>query len=308
MNRLFNGPRRPTDLGDGILLHGFDIYHGSDASDASFWQPTPVVQGRVKSTPSPYLSASFVSAASRLASAVELPMFWPSLAGVVLSASHNTLRCAFKEDASTGTRPGGCSGMPLPAEPDTRLEPAGGWDWCTPGYNGHLPCAWPPKMLSGALEAWRSQTLKTWEANPTARGGPTGAQARFESTDTRPPYNQLVLDAATFSASLPHSIAAVFFTDSPGCDDEALIGKYWEWRGPHCWAPKWQAPPIGDEPRKAGERSPWICEPAARAIHAALLSRFRLSAGSVPLLRLRTRDWSEPFEAVVPTPPSCSTV
>ena len=91
----------------------------------------------------------------------------------------------------------------------------------------------------------------------------SGRQPFHKRFDDDKFYVEAIFDAATFVDQLPHSIAAVFWTDEDDDCKDAISGKK--------------------------------CKGYALAAHANLLRHFGLTSEQLPLLHLDLWNYAEPF-------------
>lgn len=146
LNERFQRGGPSNDLaGVGVLVHQYDSYDDGNYRIPP-WERCTVPWSCYRS--SDRISAMSVSASSSPDPEGNWPLFSRSLAGMILSPSHNHLMCSYPYDAGTAER--GC-------------DPIGMSSWCLPGctYFGDnrwcdddrgWPCTWPADHLRESIE------------------------------------------------------------------------------------------------------------------------------------------------------------
>ena len=154
------------------------------------------------------------------------------LAGFIVDPNHVELFCSYFVDGSSMNK---------------LCDPPGATDECTPGCpTGHPDASWC-KLRSDSQCAWRPERLDQMLMQQFEQG--------------KGSYNELILDAYTWSQNLPHTITAVFY------------------------------------PFYAAEGQ----KQHARDVHKDFLRHYRLTMTDVPLFVYDPRDQKQPFKPEVPS-------
>lgn len=184
------------------------------------------------------LSCSFIS--TRIAStradhrAPVLSYPGSRFVGIVLEPNATKLMCSYATDMGSSSLRCGGRGVSQTCVPGCMAG-----NWCREPIKRHS-CSWRAADLE-----WM---LRQFEGN-------------------RAPYNEAVVEAASWLASLPRSLEAIYFHDATSGDEDAPHSRA-EWRGR---------------------------EALARRMHASFVRAFGLEAGEVALLRFDRGNLSSPF-------------
>lgn len=128
-----------------------------------------------------------------------IPVYSYSLAGLILSPTHNRMRCGFAFDVGTSFNfpdPPGCG--------------AGGYvNWCarSGSFDPDLDCAYSPSRLYDLMEA--RNTLRARGTKPTHKRWNDG---KF--------YDEIIFYQEDYEANLPRSIEAVFYLHQDGTPND----------------------------------------------------------------------------------------
>ena len=257
INSQFRGGGQSTSevATAGVVVHQFG---GSMHEDPQKWLPCPTDQwcadlsDRIccslisAQSPPPVCISGTQSPCAPWSADRQIGLFSHVKGGFVFAPERMQLQCAYPGDGNTAHRV--C--LDLAAQPLDPGQPCVGGCGClskgedtepVPCDNTcpspspappHHQCMWPAAQLSSMLENQRT---------PGAEGNG--------------PYNELVFDAATMTASLPGSVQAIFFPKSCGPD----------------------------------------CEARTRCVHAAFVAEYPEAVATTPLLVLDVTNWAEPF-------------
>ena len=245
LNARYRAGRNDASVGSdlfnvGLLIHQFDFMDDDDPNGRpwipglGWWHPDGRDSELVPTWPSgDRISATIINqqmtrdpihrinAPNAADDAVNsgMPVFSDGLAGIVLSAEHNTLLCSHAYDADSLARkcyPRGVTDTCIPGC-TFGISPSSDAAWCTKliGSDEQFPCAWRP-----------TETGKMLRAREAIRK--SGRQPHHKRFDDGRFYVEAIFDAEEFVRNLPRSIESVFFTKpSPAqrfsCDD-ALSG------------------------------------------------------------------------------------
>jgi len=211
INLDFRNGRPSNNLeGAGVILHQFDAMDDRDP-DHHPWE-----LGIGRRDTGDRVSAAIVNAQMQPDPSGNIPIYSFSLAGLVLSPTHNNLMCSYSWDVGSMERkcwPQGLSDICIPgcSRGNNDREP-----WCAAGSGDwkfrNPPCAWRPQNLADML----------------------AARDEVRNNQLRPPgkmwndnkyYTELIFETRSYTLHLPDSIMGVFYLDDD-CGDS--------YSGPKC--------------------------------------------------------------------------
>ena len=241
-------------VASGVLIHHFD----NMASALKPWEACPVVcYGKPCwcADTRDRLSATFINAQLPKGPNDRIPTYhdvaFNAAAGFVLSPYYTKILCSYPSDGGTSNRKCDPPGVSAECVPGChRFDRNGGGPlWCSSILGSAIDgeCAWQP---TSTLDMLRKQRVNAQQSQGQAL------------------YNEVIVDFADWKRWHPHSIEAVWYMDTYGCDDQG---------------------------------SAMMCERYAREVHANLLAAFGLSAGQLPLLVLDPAEWQTPFSVAAAT-------
>lgn len=199
INLDFRNGRPSNNLeGAGVILHQFDAMDDRDP-DHHPWE-----LGIGRRDTGDRVSAAIVNAQMQPDPSGNIPIYSFSLAGLVLSPTHNNLMCSYSWDVGSMERkcwPQGLSDICIPgcSRGNNDREP-----WCAAGSGDwkfrNPPCAWRPQNLADML----------------------AARDEVRNNQLRPPgkmwndnkyYTELIFETRSYTLHLPDSIMGVFYLD-----------------------------------------------------------------------------------------------
>ena len=237
----------------GVFVHQFD-FMDDENPDKTPWVVGAGCTGKNRDRIGCHpdrISAALINAAMTPEYSGNVPIYSFSLGGIILSPDHNSLLCSYAYDVESLERACDPPGVSARCTPGCTFGGNGGVQWCNDVGRDDFPCTWKPLAEEQAKMMQRREAIRASGIQPMRK--------RFK-TDGKF-YNELIFDAAAFTANLPNAIEAVFYLRED-CSD-AISG------------PK--------------------CEDYSRAAHRSILKHFGLTPGQVPFLRFQPWDWTTPF-------------
>ena len=260
LNARFRTGSPSNDLASaGVLLHQFDSL---DTTDPTAGEPWHGSGDRISASVVHFGMVRDPASAQANMIGGNIPLYSFGLGGLVLSPHVASVSCAYPYDVGSLSRV--CAGNDERCIPGCSMY-GGAPQWCQPGMDAAdtgAPCAWSPSHLKQCMED--RDTLASRAVKPA-----------HKHWDDHKFYDELILDAHRFDATLPHAIEAVFFL----------------WDGLHQRG--MECNDVVDGPK---------CEAYARRAHARIINHFGLSANELPLLALDLWNWDKPFFDTNPHP------